>query len=521
MKKSFFLILLALVSAIGVFSQEKYKPTWKSIKTHEIPNWALDAKFGIYAHWGPYSIIGSWEENDTYPNGGNYYTTGYQGIYTINKNDPRRKGFEKRYGSIKEGNGYLKLCNDFTSKGFDPVKWANLVQESGAKYAGMCAVHHDGFLMWDSNVTNFCAGKTGAKRDLIGELFYELEKRNIKTIASFHHARTKRFFDGFQKRFSQKSAYKNVDLLQEKYEKEYWFLGTKEHFIKNRLDITKEFITKYKPNVIWFDGGATDSPLEILSTFYNTGDRANKEVEVHNKDRQFGDAFGVYSYERGYLRPPSLLHHPWEDDETSSISGSWCWWYGINYKPASDIIKRLCHLVANNGGLLLSLNPRPDGSFDPGMIKQLKGIGKWLKQNDEAIHGSRPWKIQGEGHMDDKELRYIWSKLQQHRYATPNTSLFKSNDFRFTTKGNTLYGIQLGIPINRKAVIKSLSSINKVGSENQILEVQLLGHGKVPFKRTNNGLNITLPENLPNDVALVYKIKIKGELERILYKNKR
>ena len=480
-KKGKFVFIICTLLSITTFAQDKYKPTWKSIKTHEVPDWALDAKFGIYAHWGPYSIIGSWKENATYPTNGNYYTVGYRGIYTQDENDPIRVAYEKRYGSIQKGNGYTKLSNDFTAKGFDPARWADLVKESGAKYAGTCAVHHDGYLMWDSEVTDFCAGKTGAKRDLVGELFKELEKRDIRTIASFHHARTKSFFDGWRDRFSRNPEYAGVDLLQKDSKEKYWFMGTKENFLKKRLDITNEFISKYKPNVIWFDGGATDSPLEILSNFYNTGEKHNKEVEVHNKDRQFGHAFGVYSYERGYLRPHSLLNHPWEDDETSSISGSWCWWHGINYKPANDLIKRLCHLVANNGGLLLSLNPRPDGSFDPEMVAQLKGIGKWLKQNDEAIHGSRPWKIQGEGHMDELELRYVWSKQMKHRYATPNVLLFKSNDFRFTTKGNTLYAIQMAIPGNRKASIKSLSNITKVGSGNEILSVELLGYGKVEF----------------------------------------
>lgn len=521
MKKSLLQLLIICFITVSNYAQNKYEANWKSIKVHEIPNWALDAKFGIYAHWGPYSIIGSWDENDTYPNNGNYYTVGYRGIYSMDESNPQRMAFEKRYGAIKEGNGYYKLAQDFTAKGFDPVQWADLVLESGAKYAGTCAVHHDGYLMWDSDVTNFCAGKTGAKRDLVGELFVELEKRGIKTIASFHHARTKKFFDGWRNGFSKNPDYAGVDLLQESSEDDYWFLGTKEDFLDKRLKITEEFINKYNPNVIWFDGGATDSSEKIVSTFLNMGIKENKDVCLHNKDRQFGDDLGVYSYERGYLRPHSLLNHPWEDDETSSISGSWSWWHGINYKSANDLILRLCHLTAINGGLLLSLNPRPDGSFDPEMIAQLKGIGKWLKQNDEAIHGSRPWKIQGEGHMDELELRYVWSKQMQHRYATPNVMKFNATDFRFTTNGNTLYAIQLGAPKNGKAQIKSLSNKNKVGDGDEITKIELLGYGEVDFVRTNEYLEIKLPKTLPNHVALVYKVSVKGELQRILYQGKR
>ncbi|MDZ8117041.1 alpha-L-fucosidase [Pontiella agarivorans] len=513
-------VAVFILAAVTAGARNQYESSWKSIKTHEIPDWGLDAKFGIYAHWGPYSITGEWEECPP-PNGGNYYTTGYRGIYTIDEWNPQRQAFEKRYGSIKDGNGYYQVAENFTAKGFDPVKWADLVKESGAKYAGTCAVHHDGYLMWDSEITDFCAGKIGAKRDLVGELFAELEKRNIKTIASFHHARTKKFFDGWYNLMTRHADYAGVDLLQPEAQDRYWFMGTKEDFAAKRLAITKEMINKYKPDVIWFDGGATDGATEIVSEFLNMGIREHKEVCLHNKDRQFGHAYGVYSYERGYLRPLNLLNHPWEDDETSSISGSWCWWHGINYKPSGDLIKRLCHLVANNGGLLLSLNPRPDGSFDPAMEEQLRGIGRWLKQNDEAIHGTRPWKIQGEGHMDEFELRYIWSKSMPYRYATPNVRLFNHTDIRFTTKGNTLYAIQLGIPRSGKTLIKSLSNRTKVGSGNEIKSIELLGHGKVTFVRGDEELMIKLPKQLPNHVALVFKIEIEGELERILYQGKR
>jgi alpha-L-fucosidase len=177
--------------------------------------------------------------------------------------------------------------------------------------------------------------------------------------------------------------------------------------------------------------------------------------------------------------------------------------------------------VANNGGLLLSLNPRPDGSFDPEMVQQLKDIGKWMHQNDEAIHATRPWKIQGEGHIDEMELRYLWNPSMKKRWGTPNVALFDETDIRFTTKENTLYAIQLGIPEDGITRIRSLSYMNKVGSGNKIESVELLGHGPVEFNRGNEALTIKLPNELPNNVALAFKIQVKGKLERILYQGKR
>lgn len=499
---------------------EKYEANWKSLNQHEIPDWALDAKFGLYAHWGPYSVIGSWTDDPTYPTSGNYHTVGYRGIYTLEKKYALQKAaFEKRYGAVKDGNGYYDVCQSFTAKGFDPVAWADLVVESGAKYAGTCAVHHDGFLMWDSKVTDFSAGKVGAKRDLVGELFTELEKRGIKTMASFHHSRARSLFKGWADKLSEQPEYAAVDLLQKNAKDRYWFMTTEEEFTEKQQAITKEFINKYKPDVIWFDWGINTKPEEILETFFNMGLRENKETCIHNKGQQFGSSLGVFSYERGHKRPP-LLNHPWEDDTTSSACGSWSWWHGVKYKPARELILRLCHLVANNGGLLLSLNPRDDGSFDPEMVTQLKNIGKWLRQNGEAIHGSRPWKIQGEGHVDESELHFRWSPTME-RWATPNVALFDYTDIRFTTQRNALYAIQLGIPEDGHTHITSLSNKTKVGSGNQINAIELLGYGPVSFARGDDTLDIRLPETLPNDIALVFKITVEGELERILYQGKR
>lgn len=498
-----------------------YRPNYESLNDHEIPDWALDAKFGIYAHWGPYSIVGEWEDDTTYPKSGNYHTVGYRGLYYklgINS-DPRRIAFEKRYGAVKDGYGYKTLCENFTASKFDPVAWADLVEESGAKYAGLAVVHHDGFLMWDSEQTPLNAGNIGPKKDVTGELFEEFKKRNIKTMATFHHARSLKIYNDWIPHLKSNPEFKNVDLLQEENKDYYWFLDP-DTFSKKRFDITEEFIDKYKPDCIWFDsGGVKETQEQTLTTFFNMGINENKEVCVHNKDSQFGKKIGLYSFERGYKRP-EFIPWPWEDDTTASNSGSWCWWHGITYKKSKDLILRLCHLVAHNGGLLLSLNPRPDGSFDEEMVSMLKGIGKWLHQNEEAIHGTRPWEIQAEGHLQEEELRFQWNKNMK-RWAKPDVSIFDETDIRFTTKGNTLYAIQLGIPKDGKTYIKSLGFDKTPISIDKIKSIELIGYGKVKFKRLNENLEINLPTNLPNDVALVYKINITGQLNRILHKNER
>lgn len=509
-----------LVFAFAIFSincicaQEKqYEANWESLRTHVVPTWAEDVKFGIYAHWGVYSVSGNWDYKKE--NWGNYYITAYKGFYSTNEKQEQHAMFENNVGKIEDGIGYKDLAKQFTAKNFDPEYWADLIEKSGAKYAGMCAVHHDGFCMWDSDITDFSAGKTGAKRDLNGELFAALKKRGVKTIASFHHGRTVKHFEKIAKELQKDPKYKNVDLLNPEYYNYYWFMGGRERFTKNRLDLTIEFIDKYSPDVLWFDGGGGKYDTEkILAHFFNDGLKHSKEVSVHNKGN-FGKNFGVYSYENGYKRP-SYVDWPWEDD-TPSAAGwcDWPWFKNIKYKKSNDVIIRLVDLVSRNGGLLLSMNPRPDGTFDKGQEDLLLGIGVWLKQNGEAIYGTRPWKIYGEGHLEN--LFYSEENPEngaKGRAIQPNTSLFNSEDVRFTVKANTLYATVLGIPSNGKVLIKSLSTDIEVSSENKIESIELIGFGKIDFKRTKAGVEIKLPNKLPNKVALVFKVKAVGKIEQ-------
>jgi len=165
--------------------------------------------------------------------------------------------------------------------------------------------------------------------------------------------------------------------------------------------------------------------------------------------------------------------------------------------------------------LLLSLNPRPDGSFDQEQIELLDGIGGWLAQNGESIYGTRPWKIYAEGHVEPLFFTQTHPETgKKSREIQPESGRFDESDIRFTTEGNTLYAIQLDIPKGRKTVIKSLALKTKLSGKNRIGSVCLLGHGEVQFRRTENHLEIVLPESLPNEWALAFKIEVEGELEK-------
>ena len=485
---------------------------WGPLMARGVPQWAKDAKFGIYAHWGVYSVSGAWDYKD--PNWGNGYICAYQRFYHQSEKNDMRVLFEKNVGPIAEGYGYKDLAKQFKAADFDPNYWADLIVRSGARYAGICAIHHDGYAMWDSDVIDLCAGKLGPKRDLLGEMMGAIEDRGLKTFTSFHHARTYKHFEGIIKRFKGKPEYAKVDLLDPDLRNYYWYAGEEDYFADIRYKLTKEVIDKYQPDVIWFDGGGGKYGTEtVLNDFFAMGDKAGKDVVVHNKGN-FPEKFGVYSYENGHARP-LYIDWPWEDD-TPSATGwcDWPWFKKIEYKKPRDIVVRLCDLVARNGGLLLSMNPRPDGKLDQGQIDLLEGIGSWLGQNGEAIYATVPWKVFAEGHTGHLEYFQYKEDGTKSRGIQPDPKKLDHTDVRFTRNGENLYATVLGVPPSGIATIKSLAEGTSVSKSNKITSVELLGHGAVKWTRTADALSVTLPKALPNDWALSFKISVDGELDK-------
>ncbi len=512
MKKYWMVLFIIVVAEFAPAAKKVDMEVWGPLMERGVPQWAQDAKFGIYAHWGVYSVAGQWDFAE--PNWGNGYICGYQRYYSTSPKQDMRVQFEKNVGPIQEGFGYKDLAKQFQPLEFDPDYWADLMARSGAKYAGICAIHHDGYAMWDSDVIDLCAGKLGPKRDLLGDMMKAIEAHGMKTFTSFHHARTYKHFQGIRKRLAADPNYAKADLLDPNLRNLYWYAGDEDHFADIRYKLTKEVIDKYQPDGIWFDGGGGKYGTEVvLNDFFNMGDKAGKEVVVHNKGN-FPEKFGVYSYENGHARP-LYIEWPWEDD-TPSATGwcDWPWFKKIEYKKPRDIVVRLCDLVARNGGLLLSMNPRPDGKLDQGQIDLLEGIGSWLDVNGEAIYATVPWKIFAEGNTG--HLKYYQYKEDgtKSRGIQPDPKQLTYEDVRFTRNGENLYATVLGVPPSSVAVIKSLANGTSVSKSNKIKSIELLGHGAVKWSRTNDALNIELPKTLPNEWALSFRITVDGELDK-------
>jgi len=498
-----FVCLAILLSSSGL-AENKYEPTWESVTGRNPPAWLLDAKFGIYAHWGLYSVPA--------------YRTEWYAKKMYDKTDLVYKHHVKTYGDPSKF-GNKDFVPMFKAEKFDPDQWADLIVASGAKYAGIAVVHHDGFLLWDSKINRWNAGNMGPKRDLYGELVQSLRrKRGMKVIATFHHIRTFDWYLPDDKAARDQAQKAGWDLFDPNYADLYWnqYTGKYQDFIAEWKAKVKEVIDNYKPDVLWFDGGKfqdADSQhhvLELLAYYLNNAEQWGKHVEILNKlpvskKFNFPPDFGVLTFEEGRDRP-AVVERPWIDDQKIS-NDSWGYIQDQTYKPATEIIHGLIDRVSRGGGLLLSLCPKADGTINPQQKHILLSMGKWLRQNGQAIYGTRPWKIHAEGPID--KLQY--ERRGHSRWRFKNCA---AEDIRFTCKENTLYAITLGLPDAKKLIIKTLATGSRLSSEG-IESVSLLGSNeKIRFSRNAQALTIELPKILPNNIALAFAINIKGKLEK-------
>jgi len=468
-----------------------------------MPEWLLDAKFGIYANWGVYSVPA--------------FETEWYAKWMYDKDTKRSSVYQhhvQKYGDPSQF-GYKDFVPMFKAEHFDADQWAQFIEASGAKYAGMAVVHHDGFLLWDSQISRWNAKQMGPKRDVYGELVTALRKRGLKTIATEHHLRSFNWYVPDSDNYGvlkdpQKAAQlikdRGWDLADPRWADLYWNeLAGKRYadFIVEWQAKVREIIDKYQPDVLWFDGGdfrGTETEkivLDLLCYYHNRAASWNKPVEVlnklaGNKKFNFAENYGILTFEEGRDRNAQLVH-PWIDDMKISDKG-WCYIEGQQYKPAQEIIHGLVDRVARGGGLLLSLSPKADGTIPNEQKQVLLELGSWLKVNGRAIYSTRPWTTHAEG--DE-------SKLKHGRLWTFGNC--DATDIRYTRSkdGKTLFAIVLGVP-------KGDVTFRSLGSEAVKIEsVSVIGAATEPvWKQTADAL-IVQPQNLEScRHAVVFEIKL-------------
>ncbi len=460
-----------------------FKPDWASLGNYKLAQWYEDGKFGIFIHWGVYSVPAF--GNEWYPR--NMYIQG----------SPEFRHHIDVFGPQSKF-GYKDFIPMFKAESFDPSGWAELFKKSGAKFVVPVAEHHDGFAMYDSALTEWCAAKMGPKRDVLGELERAVRKKGLVFGLSSHRAEHWWFFNG--------GMTFDSDVKDPRYAGLYGPAQPEKTppdkaFLDDWLARTCELVDKYQPQLVWFDWWI-EQPVfqpylqEFGAFYYNRAAQWKKEVVINYKNRSWPEKAAVLDIERGGLAGIRQLF--WQTD-TSISKNSWGYVKEQEYKSADSLVDDLVDIVSKNGALLLNIGPRSDGIIPDREQQILLEIGKWLSVNGEAIYGTRPWKISGEG-----PTGVVGGSFNDTKRAP-----YTSADIRFTTKGPVLYATVLAWPETGTVLIRSLAAGSKLAFR-KIRKVELLGsRHRLTWVIDVNGLNVQLPKEKPCDYA--YALRITAE----------
>jgi alpha-L-fucosidase len=483
--------LLRAGTAMATVGPSSYSPTWSSVDQHPAAaEWFQDAKFGIYYHWGVFSVPAF--GNEWYPRnmyiGGSNENNHHKSVY----GDPSAWPYHNFINGARDKAGnWVQFAPKLRSAGgnFDPNEWAQLFLDAGAKFAGPVAEHHDGYSMWNSSANEWNAVRTGPQLDLVRLHADAIRAKGLKFMVSLHHAY---HFTGY---YDHVPAQSTTTL-----KKLYGQLGAT---AENQLwyDKLREVVDGYQPDLIWQDFNlpqVTESQrLNFLAYYYNKAVAWNSDVVATYKDG-FNTRGEVFDFERG---GPGDIQNPYWLTDDSISSSSWCYTVGIGYYSLNAMLHALIDRVSKNGNMLLNIAPMADGTIPSGQRTVLLGIGDYLKRFGESVYATRAWSVYGEGP----------TKMGGGSFTTPVAGT--NTDIRFTrNKANTaLYATVLGWP-GGTFNITTLSS-NRINLST-LSSVQLLGstagtYTNLPTRtQDGSGLHIQMPSSSAPFSAPAYVVKL-------------
>ena len=475
-----------------------FKPSWESLKSYRVPKWFIDSKLGIFIHWGVYSVPAFGSE--WYP----------RHMYMSDR--PEYQFHVKSFGPLTEF-GYKDFIPMFSAGNWDPDEWARIFEKSGARFIVLVAEHHDGFALWDSSYTRWCAARIGPKRDIVRELKESVESRGLIFGVSYHRAEHWFFFEPGMRIDSDVRDPKYFDLygpakpasLDPRTPPGPDNIYPDKEFLMDWLLRLVEVVERYRPWLVYFDWWIANPVFEpylkaFAAYYYNRCYRWGVEPVIVYKHKAFKEGTAIPDIERGTVK--EIQRYPWVAD-TSIDYRSWGYIKDAEYKPVEVVIQHMVDVISKNGVLLLNVGPKPDGTIPEEAKKILLNIGSWLEVHGEAIYGSQPWKIFGEGP----------TKLVEEGFFIEKKLMFTEEDVRYTVKkaypiGEIIYATMLGKAKDR-IVLKAISKrINIVDGD--IIHVDILGSKeKIEWIYTDEGLEVRVPlqkiERYPYTIRIFVK----------------
>ena len=503
-----------------------YEANWESLAQHKTPEWYKDAVFGIYWHWGPYSVpaFGCWGGRNMYmPDGGNSEDWGHIEDKYKNTYDY----VSQVYGKPGTEFGYKDFIPMFKAEKWDPAKWAALFKESGADFAGPVAIHHDGFAMWDSEFAEYNSMDMGPKRDIAGEIMNAIRKEGLRTVASFHQYTNWYYFNPGRKLCPPGVDVNNPEYVGlygpiREYKGDWQEYPFSEEFQQTWYNRVIEVIDKYQPDQLWFEIGFSDEGCigekyvqSTLAHYYNTAAKSGKEFVVTRKADDIPLSCSVLNLEAHSEDEAQPV--VWQTDIALGTNHAWAYSPDAVSRPANVIIDEIVDRKSKNGVTLLSLAPLPDGTLPPTQVEVLKQMGQWMAVNKEALYAARCAPF-NEGGIDH----------------------WKSGTIRFTEKGDYVYAIELGnelyveykddeedpetgitgtyLDLDDRAITGGYPNSKPPQAPYLIPGVKPVGGSKVtllgsdeslPWRQQGDDVVIEkLPEPLPGDYAWSFKIKV-------------
>ena len=517
-------------SSDGKSQSKKFEPTWQSLQKYEAPDWFRNAKFGIWAHWGPQCQPeqGDWYARHMYDEGSDQY-----------------KWHLAHYGHPSKA-GFKEVVNDWKAEKWDPEKLVSLYKRAGAQYFFALANHHDNLDLWNSKYQEWNTTRVGPKKDIISSWAAAAKKNHLPFGLSVHSSRAWTWletsqradklgptagipYDGKLTKADGKGTWWEGLDPQELYAQNHplsegsedinaifkqweWKNGASipsEQYCNKFYNRVVDLIDQFNPDLLYFDDSVlplypvSDVGLKIAAYYYN-----NNMVKHSNKLE--GVLFGkvlnddqkkcmVWDVERG--SPEKIESLPWQ---TCTCIGDWHYRRSIyekgEYKSAASVIHMLIDIVSKNGNLLLNIPMRGDGTIDDKEVAELEGIAAWMDINKESIFDTRPWKVFGEGPTSETSNPVNGPGFNEGKLK------YSAADIRFNQKGNILYATVMGSPTT-DIIIKSLV---KGGAQTKLKNIEVLGsEEKIQWKQKADSIEIKKPKIIPNKIALVFKIQLQ------------